>query len=85
MIRKIDKLLDEQVRPALNAHDGNVEVIDVDNNKVFIKLSGGCQGCSSSITTVKQGIETLIKKEFPEILEIVDVTDHTQGENPYYS
>jgi len=83
MIRKIETLLKDQVAPALAAHGGAVELIDVDNDKVFIKLTGGCQGCSSSQTTVKQGIESLIKQNFPEINEIVDITDHGSGENPY--
>ena len=62
MRRKIDALLEEQVRPSLAAHGGNVEVVDVDNNQVFLKLSGGCHGCSSSNVTLKQGIEKIIKQ-----------------------
>ncbi|EQC45904.1 NifU-like protein [Bacteriovorax sp. BSW11_IV] len=83
MFRKIEALLDEQVRPALAAHGGNVEVVDIDNNKVFLRLQGGCQGCSSSSATLKDGIETLIKRNFPEIEEVVDVTDHAAGANPF--
>ena len=83
MLRQIENLLKDQVAPALAAHGGAVELVDVDNNKVFIKLTGGCQGCSSSQTTVRQGIETLIKQNFPDIEEIVDITDHSSGENPY--
>lgn len=84
MVHQIEALFDEQIRPALAAHGGNVEIVDVDNDKLFIKLSGGCQGCSSSMTTVKDGITRLVKSNFPEILEIVDLTDHTAGDNPYY-
>lgn len=84
MIRKIEKLFDEQIRPSLASHGGNVEIIDVDNNKLFVRLQGGCQGCSSSNATLKDGIQTLVKKNFPEITEVVDLTDHAQGENPYY-
>lgn len=83
MILQIEKILDEQVRPALAQHGGNVEVVDVDNNKLFVKLVGGCQGCSSSRATLKGGIEQLIKSHFPTIIEVVDLTDHTTGENPY--
>ena len=83
MLRKVEALLKDQVAPALAAHGGAVELVDIDNNKVYIKMSGGCQGCSSSQTTVKQGIETLIKQNFPEIEEIIDITDHATGENPY--
>ncbi len=84
MLKKIEGLFDEQVRPALAAHGGNVEVIDLDNGKLFLRLSGGCQGCASSQATLKDGIERLIKENFPEITEVVDVTDHSSGSNPYF-
>jgi Fe-S cluster biogenesis protein NfuA len=83
MIRKLEVLFDEQVRPALAAHGGNVEIVDLDNNVLFLRLQGGCQGCSSSSATLKQGIQTLVKQNFPEIVDVVDVTDHQSGENPY--
>lgn len=83
MIEQIEELLDEQIRPALASHGGNVELIDIDNNKVFIKFKGGCQGCSSSTATLKNGLERILKKEYPFIEEVVDVTNHAQGENPY--
>ena len=83
MIRKVEAILDEQVRPALAAHGGNIEVVDIDNNKLFIKLQGGCQGCSSSTTTVKDGIQRLIQSKFPDITEVVDLTDHESGDNPF--
>jgi len=83
MLRKIEALFDEQVRPSLASHGGNVEVVDLDNNRLFVRLLGGCQGCSSSKATLKDGIKTLVRKNFPEITEVVDLTDHTSGENPY--
>jgi Fe-S cluster biogenesis protein NfuA len=83
MMRKLEILFDEQVRPALAAHGGGVEIIDLDNEKLFVKLFGGCQGCSSSAATLFSGIQTLVKQNFPEIKEVVDMTDHSSGENPY--
>ncbi|MBL7663597.1 MAG: NifU family protein [Bacteriovoracaceae bacterium] len=83
MIHNLEKLFNEQVRPALAQHGGNVEIIDVDNGKLFVRLHGGCQGCSSSKATLKGGIETLVKSTFPEITEVVDLTDHATGDNPY--
>lgn len=83
MIKKLEILFDEQVRPALAAHGGNVEIVDLDNDKLFVRLSGGCQGCSSSKATLKDGIQTLVKQNFPMITEVVDLTDHVAGENPY--
>ncbi|MFY7994012.1 MAG: NifU family protein [Bacteriovoracaceae bacterium] len=83
MIAQLEKLFDTQVRPALAQHGGNVEIVDVDNNILFIKMMGGCHGCSSSKITVKGGIDQLVKQNFPEIVDIVDVTDHETGTNPY--
>jgi Fe/S biogenesis protein NfuA len=83
MLKKLELLFDEQVRPALAAHGGNVEIIDLDNDKLFVRLSGGCQGCASSKATLKDGIQTLVKQNFPMISEVVDLTDHLSGENPY--
>lgn len=83
MMRKIEALFDEQVRPSLATHGGNVEIIDLDNDRLFVRLHGGCQGCSSSKLTLKDGIEQLVKRNFPNITEVVDLTDHEQGDNPY--
>lgn len=83
MIRKLENLFDEQVRPALAAHGGNVEIVDLDNDVLYLRLQGGCQGCSSSSATLKQGIQTLVKQNFPEITDVIDITDHENGENPY--
>lgn len=83
MIRKIELLFDEQIRPSLASHGGNIEIIDLDNDRLFVKLHGGCQGCSSSKLTLKDGIEQLVIRNFPMIKEVVDLTDHASGENPY--
>lgn len=83
MLNKIEKLFDQQIRPALAQHGGNVEVVDVDNDILYVKFFGGCQGCSSSKATLKGGIEQLVKQNFPDIKDVVDVTDHQSGSNPY--
>jgi Fe-S cluster biogenesis protein NfuA len=84
MIRKIEKVLDEQIRPALASHGGDIEVIDFDNAKLFVKLTGGCQGCSSSKATLKDGIERLLIGKFSDYLEeVVDLTDHAAGDKPF--
>lgn len=84
MLRQLETLFDEQVRPALAAHGGNVEIVDVDNDILYLRLQGGCQGCSSSSATLKDGIARLVKQNFPDIQDVIDVTDHESGENPYF-
>jgi Fe/S biogenesis protein NfuA len=82
---KVQKLLDESVNPAVGMHGGHVELLDVKDSTVYIRMGGGCQGCGMADVTLKQGIERLIFEEAPEVTEILDVTDHASGNNPYYT
>lgn len=85
MRHKIQKLLDENINPSVASHGGRIDLVDYANRVVYIRMSGGCQGCSSSKATLREGVERSILEAFPRVKQIVDVTDHTAGENPYYS
>lgn len=85
LAKRIQKVLDDEINTAVSAHGGNIELLDVIENRAYVKMGGGCQGCSSAAATLKQGVETKIKSAFPEITEVIDTTDHASGENPYYS
>jgi Fe-S cluster biogenesis protein NfuA len=52
---------------------------------LYVRLSGGCQGCAASKLTLNQGVEVLVRKTVPEVRDIVDVTDHAAGRSPYYA
>jgi len=78
------RIIDEQVNPAVASHGGFITLIDVKDNEVFVQLGGGCQGCGMANVTLKQGIETAITQHMPEITAVLDVTDHADGDNPYY-
>ena len=80
----IQELLDTQINPGVATHGGHVELMDVQDNMVYIRFGGGCQGCGMVSVTLNQGVEQAIREAFPEIREIVDVTDHAAGTNPYY-
>lgn len=82
---KIRILLAERINPALASHGGYAELIGVEGEKAFVTMGGGCQGCSMSAATLQEGIQRAILEAVPEITEVVDTTDHGQGENPYYS
>jgi Fe-S cluster biogenesis protein NfuA len=69
MKEKVEKALDK-IRPALMADGGNVELVDVDNGVVKVKLTGACGGCPMSQMTLKMGIERVLKQEIPEISEV---------------
>jgi Fe/S biogenesis protein NfuA len=80
----IQELLDTQINPAVASHGGHIELVDVHDDIVYIRFGGGCQGCGMVSVTLNQGVEQAIREAFPEIREIVDVTDHAAGTNPYY-
>lgn len=82
---RIVQLLDEQVNPALAAHGGFARLEGVEDEKAFVTMGGGCQGCAVSAMTLRDGIQSAILENVPEITEVVDVTDHDAGETPYYS
>ncbi len=84
MFELIEELLDQAIRPSLASHGGNVEITDIDSNILYLKLTGGCQGCSSSKLTLKNGIEKVVLERFPFIAEVIDVTDHESGDDPYF-
>ena len=81
----VQELIDSMINPAVAGHGGYVELIDVQDNRVYLQMGGGCQGCGAADVTLKSGIERLIKDEIPEVAEVLDTTDHAAGSNPYYT
>jgi Fe/S biogenesis protein NfuA len=82
---KVQELIDTMINPAIAGHGGYVDLIDVQDNRVYLQMGGGCQGCGAADITLKSGIERLIKDELPEVVEVLDTTDHASGTNPYYA
>jgi Fe/S biogenesis protein NfuA len=80
----VQKILDEEINPAVAQHGGFVTLLDVKEDTVYIQMGGGCQGCGMVDVTLKQGIEVRIRELVPAIRNIVDSTDHAGGRNPYY-
>lgn len=72
MREKVEKVLDK-VRPSLMADGGNVELVDVEDGVVKVRLTGACGGCPMSQMTLKMGIERVLKQEIPEIQEVVAI------------
>jgi len=85
LAEKVTQLIDEAINPGLAAHGGFTTLVGVEDTKVFLSMGGGCQGCSLSAATMVQGIQTAIKEALPEVTEVVDATDHSAGENPFYT
>jgi Fe/S biogenesis protein NfuA len=77
-------VLEEQINPAIASHGGTAELVAVEGSIAYLRLGGGCVGCGMASVTLSQGIEVAILDTVPEITEVVDVTDHASGSNPYY-
>jgi Fe/S biogenesis protein NfuA len=82
--QRVIQVLDAQVNPSIASHGGRADLVAVEDGAAYLRLSGGCAGCGMAAVTLSQGIEVAIKQSVPEIVRIVDVTDHASGTNPYY-
>lgn len=80
---QVQQVLDKDINPMVASHGGKVSLVDLTQDTVYVRLEGGCQGCSSSKATLQQGVEVAIKRALPTILNVIDVTDHASGHNPY--
>ena len=81
---QVQMIIDEKINPQIASHGGHLSLLDVKENTAYVQFGGGCQGCGMADVTLKQGVEVLIKEACPEIEEILDVTDHADGKNPYF-
>jgi Fe-S cluster biogenesis protein NfuA len=80
----VQELLDRQVNRSIAAHGGQISIVDVRDRNLFVAMSGGCQGCAASQVTLRHGFEVMVRRVAPEIVDIVDTTDHAAGKKPFY-
>jgi Fe/S biogenesis protein NfuA len=82
----IEMVLSSEVNPALAAHGGFVSYAGHDGEGVaYLTMGGGCHGCSMSRMTMMEGVQTTLIEKVPGVIKVRDLTDHTSGENPYYT
>jgi Fe/S biogenesis protein NfuA len=82
--QRVIQVLEQSVNPAIAAHGGRADLVAIEEETAYLRLSGGCAGCGLATVTLSQGIEVAIRDNVPEITRIIDVTDHAAGTNPYY-
>ena len=80
----VQTLLDREVNPSVAAHGGTIILAEVKDGRLYIEMSGSCQGCAASQFTLRQGFERIVRRVVPEVSDIIDVTDHAGGRSPYY-
>lgn len=84
LVDQVQQVLLEVVNPQIASHGGGAELVGVDGTIAYLRLFGGCQGCGMAQVTLRQGIERILLDSISELTEVVDVTDHASGDNPYY-
>jgi Fe/S biogenesis protein NfuA len=83
---EIEALITGEVNPALAAHGGFVTYVGHDGEgTAYLTMGGGCHGCSMSKATMLDGVQTMVIEALPSITRVRDLTDHSTGENPYFS
>src|SRR3954465_10862324 len=82
--QRVMQVIAEQINPAIAAHGGSAELVAVEEDVAYVRLGGGCVGCGMASVTLGQGIEVAILQAVPEVRQVIDVTDHASGTNPYY-
>ena len=80
----VQALLDREVNRSIANHGGKISLLHVRDGRLFITMSGGCQGCASSQVTLRQGFEVMVNRVAPDITAIIDATDHAAGKQPFY-
>ena len=81
---RVKQVIEMQVNPAIASHGGSVTLVEVREDVVYLEMMGGCQGCGMAAVTLAQGIRRIIMENVTDVRDIVDVTNHDAGANPYY-
>ena len=82
---RVLEVLERDVNPQIAMHGGRAALVAVEGAIAYVEMSGGCQGCGMARATLSQGIAVAITDAVPEISEVVDVTDHISGVDPYFA
>jgi len=83
LIERVEFLLASEINPSLAGHSGRVSLEMIEEGVVYLRFGGGCHGCGMANVTLAQTIEKSLKEAFPEIVGVKDITDHSQGKDPY--
>ena len=85
LFNQVNELIKNNINPSIASHGGVITLQSVSDGKAYVTMGGGCKGCSASSVTLKQGVESYIVAKVDGVTELVDITNHVEGENPYYT
>ncbi len=80
----VEEIFRTQINPAVAQHGGRIDLLDVEDATLIVRLMGGCQGCGMANVTLRQGVEAAVKRMIPAVKGIRDITDHASGTDPYF-
>jgi Fe-S cluster biogenesis protein NfuA len=80
---RVREILEKQINPGVAGHGGKIELTEMRAGTAYLRMSGGCQGCGAAQATLRQGVEKTLRAQLPELVAVVDVTDHAAGAKPY--
>ena len=72
-ILKINSIIENQISPELQKDGGDITLVDIDNNKVYVRLRGKCSGCKNSTLTLKSFVETTLRDAISKDIEVIEV------------
>jgi Fe/S biogenesis protein NfuA len=84
LFERVEYFINAELNPSLAMHGGFAKLVNIDDGYAFIEFGGGCNGCGMAGQTLSMGMETKLLRAFPELKGLMDGTDHSTGENPYY-
>ncbi len=86
MLEEIQQFVNDYINPALEDHNGHltIESFDESTGELFVKMGGSCQGCAASTQTLHLQVKACLIDEFPKITNLVDTTNHAEGQNPFF-
>lgn len=82
---QVENVLAREINPSVASHGGRIDLVKVEGRVVYLRMTGGCQGCGSAAVTLRQGVESSLRRHVPHIARIQDITDHDAGEHPYFA
>ncbi|MCW5877667.1 MAG: NifU family protein [Anaerolineales bacterium] len=85
LAQQVQQVITDFINPGVAGHGGWVLLKDVKGEDIYVEMGGGCQGCGMAAVTLRAGIEKAIMEAVPAVRQIIDVTDHDEGESPYYA
>lgn len=81
---ELNDFIEAEINPKIAAHRGHISLHRIEDQVVYLEMGGSCQGCGMAAMTLRQGVEKEIRERFPDLVEIVDVTNHDEGTDPFY-